>query len=135
VQLESEDNEPESEENDLDSTPYPLEGKYIDEADKRRLVMILSACKSSIKFCRRLQQMSEIEREGILEQRLEEMQRVQDTRNLDQLVKAQKSADPDGTKIKRMSPLCNFRFLFYSLVIAPRNECDPWREQREESEA
>lgn len=34
-------------------------------------------------------EMSEIEREDILAQRLEEMQRIQDKRNLDQMLKAQ----------------------------------------------
>jgi hypothetical protein len=37
----------------------------------------------------RLMQMSEIEREGILAQRVEEMQRIQDKRNLDQMLKDQ----------------------------------------------
>lgn len=36
-----------------------------------------------------LMRMSEIEREDILTQRLEEMQRIQDKRNLDQMLKAQ----------------------------------------------
>jgi len=84
MDMESEDEQPESEENDNDSTPYPLEGKYIDEADRQRL-----------------QQMSEIEREEILAQRLEELQHAQDTRNLDQLVKAQKGGDTDAAKTKQ----------------------------------
>lgn len=47
--------------------------------------------------------MPEIEREGILEQRLEEMQRFQDARNLDQMVKAQKGGETEASKIpKRM---------------------------------
>jgi RNA polymerase-associated protein RTF1 len=43
-------------------------------------------------------QMSEIEREDILAQRLEEMQRIQDKRNLDQMLKAQNSrgGEPDN---------------------------------------
>ena len=39
--------------------------------------------------------MPEIEREEVLAQRLEEMQRIQDKRNLIQLLKAQKSGDGD----------------------------------------
>jgi len=40
--------------------------------------------------------MPETEREGILEQRLEEMQRFQDARNLDQMVKAQKGGEAEA---------------------------------------
>ncbi|KAI0922796.1 hypothetical protein AcV5_009677 [Taiwanofungus camphoratus] len=69
---ESEEDMPESEEEDVEPNPYPLEGKYIDEDDRQRLM-----------------RMSEIEREDILTQRLEEMQRIQDKRNLDQMLKAQ----------------------------------------------
>ena len=51
----------------------------------------------------RLLAMPEIEREGILEQRLEEMQRFQDARNLDQMVKAQKGSESEVSKVpKRM---------------------------------
>jgi RNA polymerase-associated protein RTF1 len=48
--------------------------------------------------CFSLSQMSEIEREDILSQRLEEMQRIQDKRNLDQMLKAQngRGAEPDS---------------------------------------
>ncbi|EMD36880.1 hypothetical protein CERSUDRAFT_114800 [Gelatoporia subvermispora B] len=67
----SDSEQPESEEDDV-ANPYPLEGKYVDEEDRNRLM-----------------QMPEIEREGIIEQRLEEMQRIQDQRNLDQMLKAQ----------------------------------------------
>ncbi|KAH9947753.1 hypothetical protein B0H21DRAFT_806805 [Amylocystis lapponica] len=67
----SDADQPESEEED-EANPYPLEGKYADEADRHRLM-----------------QMSEIEREDILAQRLEEMQRILDKRNLDQMLKAQ----------------------------------------------
>ena len=45
--------------------------------------------------------MPEIEREGILEQRLEEMQRFQDARNLDQMVKAQKGGEADASKVPK----------------------------------
>ena len=40
-------------------------------------------------------QLPEIEREAILAQRLEELQRVQDKRNLDQIIRAQRG-DTDG---------------------------------------
>ncbi|KAH9931477.1 uncharacterized protein B0H18DRAFT_1116282 [Fomitopsis serialis] len=59
--------------------PYPLEGKYADEADRQRLL-----------------EMSEIEREDILAQRQEEMQRIQDKRNLEQMLKAQSGHGDDS---------------------------------------
>jgi hypothetical protein len=77
--------------------------------------------------------MSEIEREGILEQRLEEMQRVQDTRNLDQLVKAQKVGDSDGVKTKRMS-LSYALVSCHSLVIKCRYKRSSGCEQPEKPE-
>lgn len=40
-------------------------------------------------------QLPEIEREAILAQRLEELQRIQDKRNLDQMLRAQRG-EPDG---------------------------------------
>lgn len=40
--------------------------------------------------------MSEIEREEILAQRQEDLQKVKDKRNLDQMFKAQRSGDPDA---------------------------------------
>ena len=42
--------------------------------------------------------LSEIEREGILAQRLEELQRLQDKRSLDQMVREQRgeTGDPDS---------------------------------------
>ena len=49
----------------------------------------------------RLLAMPEIEREGILEQRLEEMQRFQDARNLDQMVKAQKGGESEASKVPK----------------------------------
>ena len=45
--------------------------------------------------------MPETEREGILEQRLEEMQRFQDARNLDQMVKAQKGSEAEASKVPK----------------------------------
>lgn len=65
----------ESEEDE--ANPYPLEGKYADELDRQRLL-----------------DMPETEREDILSQRLEEMQRFQDKVNLDKMLKAQKG-DPE----------------------------------------
>ncbi|CAE6419313.1 unnamed protein product [Rhizoctonia solani] len=56
--------DPESEEDE--ANPYPLEGKYADELDRQRLL-----------------EMPETEREDILSQRMEEMQRFQDKVNLD----------------------------------------------------
>ena len=40
--------------------------------------------------------MPEIEREEVIAQRLEELQRITDKRNLDQMLKAQKEGDGDG---------------------------------------
>ncbi|TFY60930.1 hypothetical protein EVJ58_g4828 [Rhodofomes roseus] len=70
-QTESEDEE--------ERNPYPFEGKYVDEADRQRLLS-----------------MSEIEREDILAQRQEEMQRIQDKRNLEQMLKAQSGHGEDS---------------------------------------
>lgn len=65
----------------LDKNPYPLEGRYIDEEDRERLMM-----------------MTELDREVILAQRLEERQRIVDKQNLEQLLRAQnaQSGDPEG---------------------------------------
>ncbi|KAI0827453.1 plus-3-domain-containing protein [Trametes gibbosa] len=62
---------PESED-ETETNPYPLEGKYIDEADRARLM-----------------EMSEIDREDILAQRQEEMQRYTDKRQLENMLKMQ----------------------------------------------
>ncbi|KAH9988251.1 hypothetical protein BJV74DRAFT_839646 [Russula compacta] len=70
---------PESEEDDVEENPYPLDGKYIDEYDRQRLL-----------------EMPEIEREEVIAQRLEELQRITDKRNLDQMLKAQKDGDGDS---------------------------------------
>ncbi|KAF8662380.1 hypothetical protein AX16_001164, partial [Volvariella volvacea WC 439] len=58
---------------DDSADPYPLDGKFVDEADRRKLM-----------------DMSEIEREEILAQRLEERQKLQDRRAVSQMVKEQK---------------------------------------------
>ncbi|KAI5120538.1 hypothetical protein M0805_004546 [Coniferiporia weirii] len=73
----------ESEEDDLN--PYPLEGKFVDETDRLRLM-----------------QLPEIERENILAQRQEEIQRVVDKRNLDQMLRLQRGdADNVSKAAKR----------------------------------
>ena len=66
----------------------------------------------------RLMQMSEVEREEVLAQRLEEMQRIQDKRNLDEMLRAQKDRanDFDGvTKTAKRSHclthLCGYQLL------------------------
>ncbi|KAF9012012.1 hypothetical protein BDQ17DRAFT_1420408 [Cyathus striatus] len=66
------DEAPESEEKEEDADPYPLDGKYTDEADRQKLL-----------------EMSEIQREEILAQRAEEMQNLKDRRQLAQMVKNQ----------------------------------------------
>ncbi|KAG5649652.1 hypothetical protein H0H81_002686 [Sphagnurus paluster] len=70
---------PESEEEPEDVDPYPLEGKYVDETDRLRLM-----------------QMSEIEREETIALRLEEKQRLIDARIISQMVKDQRPGDPDN---------------------------------------
>jgi RNA polymerase-associated protein RTF1 len=83
--------EPESEE-DEDANPYPLEGKYKDEEDRERYVSIVGRVLIiySEKDGDRLLEMPEIDREEILAGRLEEMQRLQDKRNLDAMLRIQK---------------------------------------------
>lgn len=71
---------PESEEED----PYPLEGKYVDEADRLRLM-----------------QLSEVEREEALAARLEEKQRSLDKRLISQMVKEQQGGDIVARAAKR----------------------------------
>lgn len=78
------DAEPESEDEDEQANPYPLEGKYKDEFDREKLLS-----------------MSEIEREEVLAQRLEEMQRIQDKRNLDQMLRAQRNGGADADAVAR----------------------------------
>lgn len=68
VSSESEDLEPESEDDQVN--PYPLEGKYIDEYDREKLL-----------------DMNEMERETIISQRLEEMQKLVDKRNLESMLR------------------------------------------------
>jgi|SRR6266404_1681814 len=54
--------------------------------------------------------MPEIEREEVLAQRLEELQRITDKRNLDQMLKAQKTGDGDSIS-KAAKRACIYRFL------------------------
>ncbi|KAH8102183.1 plus-3-domain-containing protein [Cristinia sonorae] len=75
----SEADQPESEEEDVRTNPYPLEGKYTDEYDRQRLLSL-----------------SEIEREDILAQRQEEIQRMQMKSQLDQMVRDQSSKKDDS---------------------------------------
>ncbi|KAG6827815.1 hypothetical protein H0H92_010393 [Tricholoma furcatifolium] len=71
---------PESEEGKEEEEQYPLEGKYVDEADRLRLM-----------------QLPEIEREGIIASRLEEKQRKHDQRMISQLVSQQRGGGaPDS---------------------------------------
>lgn len=88
--------DPESEEDE--ANPYPLEGKYADELDRQRCVLdpfdsYLRSMLSGVYT--RLLDMPETEREDILSQRLEEMQRFQDRVNLDKMLKAQKGSPED----------------------------------------
>ncbi|KIK97305.1 hypothetical protein PAXRUDRAFT_825064 [Paxillus rubicundulus Ve08.2h10] len=76
------DNEPESGDEQLN--PYPLEGKYEDEADRERLLG-----------------MSEIDRENILAERLEKMQKIQDRRKLQEMIKQQKNGSNDAESVAK----------------------------------
>ncbi|KAF8240544.1 plus-3-domain-containing protein [Tricholoma matsutake] len=78
METDSGDDGPESEEEE-EEDPYPLEGKFADEGDRHRLM-----------------QMSEIEREEILSQRLEEKQRLKDKRMISQMVKDQRSGESES---------------------------------------
>ncbi|KAJ6624731.1 hypothetical protein B0H10DRAFT_2005859 [Mycena sp. CBHHK59/15] len=62
------DNEPESEDSDGSDTLYPLEGKYIDEADRAELL-----------------QKTEVEREEILTARLDDKERIRDRKYVEKL--------------------------------------------------
>ena len=53
--------------------------------------------------------MPEIEREEVLTQRLEELQRITDKRNLDQMLKAQKAGDGDSI-VKAAKRVSTFTF-------------------------
>jgi RNA polymerase-associated protein RTF1 len=128
VSSESE-NEVESEEEE--STLYPLDGKYVDEADKHRcgvgdLTQYFFLYLNHPLY--RLMQMHEIEREKILGERMEEHQRIVDKRNLDQMLKDQtKGGDPENVSKAAKRLLC---FVPLSLTIvypAPlcRSTCCP----------
>ncbi|THH28641.1 hypothetical protein EUX98_g5546 [Antrodiella citrinella] len=68
----TEEEQPESEEDDAPANPYPLEGKYTDEFDRQRLLGL-----------------SEIEREDILAERQDTLQRMHVKSQLDQMVRDQ----------------------------------------------
>ncbi|TFK52972.1 plus-3-domain-containing protein [Heliocybe sulcata] len=78
------DEDPESEEDEAQVNPYPLDGKYKDDYDREQLLS-----------------MPEIEREEILAQRLEEMQRIQDKRNLDQMLRAQRNGGIESDSVAK----------------------------------
>jgi len=75
------ENVPESEE---EANPFPLEGKYEDDADRERLLGV-----------------SEIERENILAERLEQMQKIQDRRKLQEMIKQQKNGSADADAVAK----------------------------------
>ncbi|KIJ63569.1 hypothetical protein HYDPIDRAFT_29363 [Hydnomerulius pinastri MD-312] len=75
------EHEPESEE---EVNPYPLEGKYEDELDRERLLS-----------------MSEIDRENILAERLEQMQKIQDRRKLQEMIRQQKNGPNDAEAVAK----------------------------------
>ncbi|KAJ3474574.1 hypothetical protein NLI96_g12382 [Meripilus lineatus] len=74
------DMQPESEDGDVSKmNPYPLEDKYIDEADRQRLLS-----------------MNEIDREEILAQRQDEQNQIKVKHQLDQMVKDQSGRKDEG---------------------------------------
>ncbi|KAI6115353.1 hypothetical protein EDD16DRAFT_1595144 [Pisolithus croceorrhizus] len=81
--LSDSENEPESEEGE-EMNPYPLEGKYEDEFDRERLLA-----------------MPEVEREAILAERLEQMQKIQDRRKLQEMIRQQKSSSNDADSVSK----------------------------------
>lgn len=81
--LSSSENEPESEEG-AEVNPYPIEGKYEDESDRERLLA-----------------MPEVEREAILTERLEQMQKIQDRRRLQEMIRQQKGASNDADSVSK----------------------------------
>ena len=83
VSMESDDSDQDVDSED-DSNPFPLEGKYVDEADRERLL-----------------EMTEIEREEILASRMEQLQRKQDSKNLDALLKAQKAGGEGSDSVSK----------------------------------
>jgi RNA polymerase-associated protein RTF1 len=77
------ENAPESEE-EQGVNPFPLEGKYEDNADRERLLG-----------------MSEVERENILAERQEQMQKIQDRRKLLEMIKQQKQGPGDADAVAK----------------------------------
>ncbi|KAF9442144.1 plus-3-domain-containing protein [Macrolepiota fuliginosa MF-IS2] len=75
--------EPAAEGEKEEDDPYPLDGKYKDEYDRQLLL-----------------QMSEVEREEILSQRLEEKQQLLDKRLLSQMVQQQRGGGTDDSVAK-----------------------------------
>lgn len=68
---------------DEEADPYPLEGKYKDESDRQQLL-----------------QMSEVEREDIFAQRLEEKQQLLDKRLLSQMVQQHRGGGAEDSVVK-----------------------------------
>ena len=79
----------------------------------------------------RLMEMSEIEREELLAQRQEEMQRIQDKRNLEQMLKAQ-SGHVEDSVAKAAKRESAFAWRSWTHRLA-RATCRSWRHQGEVS--
>jgi RNA polymerase-associated protein RTF1 len=97
------DDDPESEEDE--SNPYPLAGQYKDEADRQKLVLSQRFCilenGTNVRLFHRLMELSEIEREEIIAQRLEERQRLVDKANLNRLFKASAAAEKEKDSVSK----------------------------------
>ena len=85
----------------------------------------------------RLMEMPEIEREELIAQRLEEMQRIQDKRNLDQMLKAQKERSGEGDSVSKAAKrMCVSRVVSFADVLVlwyHRTACSARSYQREDS--
>jgi hypothetical protein len=64
--------------------------------------------------------MPEIEREEVIAQRLEELQRITDKRNLDQMLKAQKDGDGDSVaKAAKRGVFDNLSLTYLNYIYRP----------------
>jgi RNA polymerase-associated protein RTF1 len=86
-----------------DDNPYPIENKYKDEEDRARYSSFLQYRLSSHRPCRLLA-MSEIEREGILAERAEELNKKKLRRDIAALVQLQDESVSAAAKRQHNAP-------------------------------
>jgi len=68
----------------------------------------------------RLLAMSEIEREAILAERLEQMQKIQDRRKLQEMLRQQKGASNDADSVAKAAKRIQFFFFFFCTCVCRR---------------